>query len=78
MSLMDTWIFLAAGGVFLISIFAYVCLMVFVPEWVGITGKVALQNEASHRADSAESHELNQAEGLTPVPPAATNDTKKS
>ncbi|MBX2993392.1 MAG: hypothetical protein KF681_01165 [Bdellovibrionaceae bacterium] len=29
--------------------FVYVILMVFFPEWVGITGKVALENEASHK-----------------------------
>ncbi|MBO9668524.1 MAG: hypothetical protein J7501_17130 [Bdellovibrio sp.] len=39
------------GGAIVITIFsflAYAILAFFFPEWVGITGKVALQTEQSH------------------------------
>ncbi|WP_413585283.1 hypothetical protein [Bdellovibrio sp. HCB274] len=39
------------GGAIIISIFsflAYAVLAFFFPEWVGITGKVALNTEKSH------------------------------
>ncbi|QDK37253.1 hypothetical protein [Bdellovibrio sp. NC01] len=52
----EAWII---GGIIVISIFSilvYACLAVFYPEWVGITGKVALNAEISHR------------EGETPAP----------
>lgn len=45
----EAWII---GGIIVISIFSilvYACLAVFYPEWVGITGKVALNAEVSHR-----------------------------
>lgn len=51
---MEMWFifgFLAISGV---SVMIYVGLMVFLPEWVGITGKVALQAEQSHRSESNE------------------------
>lgn len=32
----------------------YVLFMIFLPEWVGITGKTALRNEQSHRDGSDE------------------------
>lgn len=46
---METWLYFAAGGVFLFFILAYVIIMVLWPEWVGITGKVALEAERAHR-----------------------------
>lgn len=49
---METWIFFAAGGVFFLFIVAYVVIMVLWPEWVGITGKVALKAERAHRGGS--------------------------
>jgi hypothetical protein len=42
------------GLVFFIAIFVYILFMVFLPEWVGITGKTALDNERSHLGDSPE------------------------
>lgn len=49
----EAWIF---GGIIIISIFSilvYGCLAVFFPEWVGITGKVALSAENSHKEGEA-------------------------
>jgi hypothetical protein len=40
------------------SIFAYLFVMVFFPEWVGITGKTALKNQEDHVGNqSAETKE---------------------
>ncbi len=49
--LLDTWVFIAAGGVFFFGILVYVMIMIFLPEWVGISGKVAREAEESHRGD---------------------------
>ncbi len=49
---MEFWFILAAGAVFLISFIAYAALALFFPEWVGITGKVALEAEKSHQSGS--------------------------
>jgi hypothetical protein len=48
---MNNPIFLILTGVFLIvaSIFAYILFMIFLPEWVGITGKVAEEARKSHQ-----------------------------
>lgn len=46
---METWLYFAAGGVFFLFIFIYVVIMIIWPEWVGITGKVALEAERAHR-----------------------------
>ncbi|AHZ85398.1 hypothetical protein AB1A81_13390 [Bdellovibrio bacteriovorus] len=51
---MELWFvlgFLAVAG---ISVIIYFCLMVFFPEWVGITGKIALRAEQSHREGESE------------------------
>jgi len=52
---MELWFLFLAGGLFLLSIMIYVGIMIFYPEWVGITGKKALEAERSHRGDAAES-----------------------
>lgn len=59
---MELWFILAIGAVFLISILVYVFLMLFYPEWVGITGKVALSAEASHREENSEENSQNSAD----------------
>lgn len=41
----------AAIVIVILSVLAYAVLAVFFPEWVGITGKVALNAEKSHRAE---------------------------
>ena len=45
---MEMWFVFLAGGLFVLSIMVYVLFMVFLPEWVGITGKKALEAERSH------------------------------
>ncbi len=35
--------------VVIVGVVVYVLFMIFLPEWVGITGKTALENERSHR-----------------------------
>lgn len=45
-----SFVFLA-GGLFILAIMVYVLLMVFLPEWVGITGKKAIEAERSHQGD---------------------------
>ena len=48
-------IYVGAGLVVFFGIVIYVAFMVFLPEWVGITGKTALKNEADHRGESVDS-----------------------
>lgn len=45
---MSTWLFFGMGVVSLVSIMIYVAFMFFLPEWVGITGKVAKKAIESH------------------------------
>ena len=45
---MELWLILAVLAISVMSMLVYFTLMVFFPEWVGITGKVALQAERSH------------------------------
>jgi hypothetical protein len=47
---MDSGFLLVFGAIIIIifSVIAYAILAVFYPEWVGITGKVALDAEKSH------------------------------
>lgn len=68
---MDTWVLIAAGAVFLLGIIVYVMFMIFLPEWVGISGKVAREAEASHRGDSPPSEASNDTS-------ATENESKKS
>lgn len=51
---MEPWLMILAGAVVFGAIFVYVLFMVFLPEWVGITGKVALKNQESHRSGEVE------------------------
>lgn len=37
------------GGLVVVGVGAYFYLMIFHPEWVGITGKVAMKNLAEHQ-----------------------------
>lgn len=48
---MDLSFVFIAGGLFVLGVMVYVLFMVFLPEWVGITGKKALDAERSHRGD---------------------------
>ncbi len=49
---MDMTFIFVAGGLFLLGIMVYLVFMIFLPEWVGITGKKALEAERSHAGDS--------------------------
>lgn len=60
---MDIWVYIAAGSVFFLGIVVYVMFMIFLPEWVGISGKVAREAEASHRGEP---------------PPSESTDTSSS
>ena len=50
---MEMWFIFVAGGLFVLAVMIYVLFMVFLPEWVGITGKKALEAEQSHLGDLA-------------------------
>lgn len=47
--------YLLAGGVMVAGIIIYLFFMIFLPEWVGITGKTALNNQKSHTGHETES-----------------------
>ena len=47
-----TWVLIGAAVVFVLFMVIYLLFMIFLPEWVGITGKVALEAERSHTEDS--------------------------
>lgn len=68
---LDIWVYIAAGAVFFIGIIVYVMFMIFLPEWVGISGKVAREAEASHRGDA-------ETDASTSQPSTSDNDDKKS
>ncbi|MES2962814.1 MAG: hypothetical protein V4760_02915 [Bdellovibrionota bacterium] len=67
---MDIWVYIAAGAVFFVGILVYVAFMIFLPEWVGISGKAAREAEASHRGDTPAVDSGAPAEG--------ENESKKS
>lgn len=46
------WMFAIMAGVVIGSIVVYFLIAAFFPEWVGITGKVALDAERAHREGS--------------------------
>ena len=47
---MEFWFILSAVVISIVSVMIYAGLAVFFPEWVGITGKAALDAEKSHRS----------------------------
>ncbi len=55
---MNLTVVLLAGGVFFFGVVAYVMFMIFLPEWVGITGKKALEAQDSHRGTQASGPDL--------------------
>ncbi len=54
---MEFYLAIAIFGVFFGALFVYGLFMIFLPEWVGITGKKALDAERSHQGDVAEKTE---------------------
>ena len=67
------WILLV---VVLVGLISYVAFMIFLPEWVGITGKTAIANELAASGDTPES-ETNPA-GLTNPAEAPTEASKSA
>lgn len=65
---MELWFLFLAGGLFLLSIMIYVGIMIFYPEWVGITGEKALEAERSHRGDADLSAETTKPESFDSGP----------
>lgn len=54
---MELWIWIGAASVTIGGIIIYVAIMIFFPEWVGITGKTALDTQRSHRSGEVEKDE---------------------
>jgi hypothetical protein len=54
----DGWVAFAAFGVSMLALLAYVLMMIFLPEWVGITGKKALEAERSHEGGAPSGPDL--------------------
>lgn len=51
---MELWFILGFLAVAGLSVIVYFSLMVFFPEWVGITGKIARDAELSHQEGASE------------------------
>ncbi len=49
---MEEWSVLFFVGLVAFGFASYIFLMIFFPEWVGITGKEALKNLAEHQEGS--------------------------
>lgn len=45
-------------GLCVFGLIVYGLFMIFLPEWVGITGKVAKKNESDHKGDAETSSRL--------------------
>lgn len=67
------WVIIAGGIVFVLGIVAYIVIMLLFPEWVGITGKVALEAERAHRGETPEATSAPSADEATGP---ATEDSK--
>ncbi|MDX9731749.1 MAG: hypothetical protein RBT63_08265 [Bdellovibrionales bacterium] len=51
--------FISGIALFIVGIMAYIGFMIFLPEWVGITGDTARKAEQSHRSgDVAQDDDL--------------------
>ncbi len=55
---MNLTVLLLAGGVFFFGLVAYLLFMIFLPEWVGITGKNAREAQDAHRGSQASGPDL--------------------
>lgn len=55
---MNLTVVLLAGGVFFFGLVAYLMFMIFLPEWVGITGKKAREAQEAHRGSQASGPDL--------------------
>ncbi len=70
---MEMWLVFAAIGVFVGGAGVYLAFMIFLPEWVGITGKTALEAEKSHRGE-APKESAEKSPGTTEVETVAESD----
>lgn len=50
---MSTLVLIVVGLTIVLGLAGYLFLMIFFPEWVGITGKVARENMKSHEGDDS-------------------------
>jgi hypothetical protein len=62
----SSWIILGGVIVVMAAVLVYVVLMIFLPEWVGITGRTALNAERSHADDSLTTSENKKPGDTTP------------
>ncbi len=46
---MNSSVILLAAGVFIFGLLSYLMFMIFLPEWVGITGKKAREAQQAHK-----------------------------
>lgn len=67
------WILLV---VVLVGIITYVAFMIFLPEWVGITGETALRNEREAAGDTSVDSAESDVNPLGLANPAETSDLK--
>ena len=66
---MNMTIVFLAGGVFFFGLVAYLMFMIFLPEWVGITGKKAREAQEAHRGAQASGPDLlGRMQGESPDP----------
>jgi uncharacterized membrane protein len=71
----SSWVIIGGVIVVMAAILVYIVLMIFLPEWVGITGRAALDAERSHadenlKKNAVKDHgteELNQNSKNDPV-----------
>jgi hypothetical protein len=49
----STLLLIVVGLTIVLGLAGYLFLMIFFPEWVGITGKVARENMKSHEGDDS-------------------------
>ena len=65
---MEMWLIFAAIAVFMGGAAVYLFFMIFLPEWVGITGETALKAERSHRGDLTDEETVDALKGVTSKP----------
>lgn len=68
--------FVIMGGVFFFGLVAYVVLLIFYPEWVGVHGKKAKEVESSHVQTSDSVTENSQTKIGVAVAERSTKDLK--
>jgi len=57
------WVLIAVVAISILATLVYIAFLVFLPEWVGVTGKVALAAEKSHE-EGSKAEESGFAKGL--------------